>query len=146
MLPLFQEELKSAMKAKDRPTITGLRNLIGKLKTRQIDKGDGLTKQECLKILQSSVKQLKDSIRQFEKGGRDDLAEVEKFELELIKKYLPKQISVNHVRALVRKTIKNTGVESIQNMGLIMGAVMKKLAGSADGKMVQKIVREELNL
>ena len=65
--------------------------------------------------------------------------------MELIKKYLPKQISVDHVRTLVRKTIKKTGVESIQNMGLIMGAVMKKLAGSADGKMVQKIVREELN-
>ena len=145
MLPLLQEELKSAMRAKDRPTITGLRNFIGKLKTLQIDKGEELTKQECVKILHSSVKQLKESIRQFEKGGRDDLAEVEKFELELIKKYLPEQLSDKHVRDLVRKTIETTGIESVQNMGLIMGPVMKKLAGAADGKMVQKIVREELN-
>ena len=145
MLPLLQEELKSAMRAKDRPTITGLRNFIGKLKTLRIDKGEELTKQECVKILHSSVKQLKESIRQFEKGGRDDLAEVEKFELELIKKYLPEQLSDKHVRDLVRKTIETTGIESVQNMGLIMGPVMKKLAGAADGKMVQKIVREELN-
>ncbi len=145
MLSLLQEELKVAMRAKDRPTITGLRNLIGKLKTLRIDKGEDLTKQECVNILQSSVKQLKESIRQFEKGGRDDLAEVEKFELELIKKYLPEQLSDNHVRDLVRKTIEITGIESIKNMGLIMGPVMKKLAGAVDGKMVQKIVREELN-
>ncbi len=134
------------MKAKDKATLTGLRNIIGKLKAQRIDKGEDLTDQECIQILQSSVKQLKDSIEQYEKGGRDDLAEVEAFELKLIEKYLPEKLSEDDVRILVRKTIKNTGAESIQNMGLIMGAVMKKLAGSAEGKMVQKIVREELNL
>ena len=145
MLSLLQEELKAAMKAKDKGTLTGLRNIIGKLKARQIDKGEDLTKQECIQILQSSAKQLKDSIIQYEKGRRDDLAAVEAFELNLIKKYLPKHLSEAEVRILVKKTIESTGVESIQDIGRVMGAVMKKLAGAADGKIVQKIVQEELN-
>ena len=145
MLSLLHEELIAAMKAKDRAALLGLRNIIGKLKARQIDKGEDLTKQECIQILQSSAKQLKDSIIQYEKGGRDDLVQVETFELELIKKYLPKHLSEAEVRILVKKTIESTGAESIQDIGRVMGAVMKKLAGSADGKIVQKIVQEELN-
>jgi uncharacterized protein YqeY len=88
---------------------------------------------------------LKDSIIQYEKGGREDLVQVETFELELIEKYLPKHLSEAEVRILVKKTIESTGAESIQDIGRVMGAVMKKLAGSADGKIVQKIVQEELN-
>ena len=145
MLILLQEELKTAMKTRDKATLTGLRNIIGKLKVRRIDKGEDLTKQECIQILQSSAKQLKDSIIQYENGGREDLVQVETFELELIKKYLPKHLSEAEVRILVKKTIESTGAESIQDIGKVMGAVMKKLAGSADGKIVQKIVQEELN-
>ena len=145
MLSLLQEDLKIAMKAKDKGTLTGLRNIIGKLKAQRIDKGEDLTKQECIQILQSSAKQLKDSIIQYEKGRRDDLAAVEVFELNLIKKYLPEQLSEEKIRAVIRKTIESTGFDSIQDMGRIMGAAMKKLAGVADGKMVQKIVQEQLN-
>ena len=108
MLALLQEELKAAMKAKDKATLTGLRNIIGKLKAQRIDKGEDLTDQECIQILQSSVKQLKDSIEQYEKGGRDDLAKVEAFELKLIEKYLPKQLSEEEIRISVQKTIKST--------------------------------------
>ena len=132
MLSLLQEELKAAMKAKDKATLTGLRNIIGKLKAQRIDKGENLTDQECIQILQSSVKQLKDSIEQYEKGGREDLAEVEAFELKLIKKYLPEQLSEYDVRALIRKTIESMGAKSMQDMGRIMGAVMKELDGVAD--------------
>ena len=145
MLTLLQEELKTAMKAKDKATLTGLRNIIGKLKAQRIDKGEDLTKEECIQIFQSSAKQLKDSIEQYEKGGRDDLAEVETFELKLIEKYLPKQLSEEEVRILVQKTIKSTGAKSMQDMGQVMGAIMKHLAGAADGKMVQRIVQAELN-
>ena len=145
MLTLLQEELKTAMKAKDKATLTGLRNIIGKLKAQRIDKGEDLTDQECIQILQSSVKQLKDSIEQYEKGGRDDLAEVEAFELKLIEKYLPEQLSEDDVRTLVRKTIKSTEAKSMQDMERVMGALMKHLAGAADGKMVQRIVQGELS-
>ena len=145
MLALLQEELLTAMKAKDKGTLTGLRNIIGKLKAQRIDKGEDLTDQECIQILQSSVKQLKDSIEQYEKGGRDDLAEVEAFELKLIEKYLPEQLSEDEIRISVQKTIKSTEAKSIQDMGKVMGSVMKNLAGAVDGKVVQKIVQEELN-
>ena len=146
MLALLQEELKTAMKAKDKATLTGLRNIIGKLKAQRIDKGDDLTDQECIQILQSSVKQLKDSIEQYEKGGRDDLAEVEAFELKLIEKYLPEQLSDEEIRILVQKTIKSTGAKSMQDMGRVMGSVMKNLVGAVDGKVIQKIVQEKLSL
>ena len=145
MLALLQEELKAAMKAKDKATLTGLRNIIGKLKAQRIDKGEDLTDQECINILQSSVKQLKDSIEQYEKGGRDDLAKVEAFELKLIEKYLPEQLSEEEIQILVQKTIKSTGAKSMQDMGRVMGSVMKNLAGAVDGKVVQKIVQEKLS-
>ena len=145
MLLLLQKELISAMKAKDKATLTGLRNIIGKLKAQRIDKGEDLAKEEYIQILQSSAKQLKDSIEQYEKGGRDDLAEVEAFELKLIEKYLPKQLSEDDVRTLVQKTIKSTGAQTMQDMGRVMGAIMKHLAGAADGKMIQKIVHTELS-
>ena len=145
MLLLLQEELKAAMKAKDKATLTGLRNIIGKLKAQRIDKGEDLTDQECIQILQSSVKQLKDSIEQYEKGGRDDLAKVEAFELKLIEKYLPEQLSEEEIRISVQKTIKSTGAKSLQDMGRVMGSVMKNLAGAVDGKVVQKIVQEKLS-
>ena len=145
MLSLLQEDLKAAMKAQDKATLTGLRNIIGKLKARQIDTGEDLTKHECIRILQYSAKQLKDSMIQFEKGGRNDLAKVEAFELKLIKKYLPEQLSEHDVRDLIRKTIDSMGARSMQDMGRIMGAVMKELDGVADGKIVQKIVQEQLN-
>ena len=146
MLSLLQEDLKAAMKAKDKATLTGLRNIIGKLKARQINSGEDLSKHECIQILQSSAKQLKDSMIQFEKGGRDDLVKVEAFELKLIEKYLPKQMSEDNVRSLVRKTIESMGAKSMQDMGRVMGVAMKEFAGAADGKMVQKIVMEELSL
>ena len=145
MLSLLQEELIIAMKARDKATLTGLRNIIGKLKTHQIDKGDELTKQENINILQSLAKQLKDSIQQYQNGGREDLADTESFELKLIEKYLPEQLSEDDVRRLVQKTIVASEVKSINDMGKVMGILMKELSGSADGNMVQKIVKEELN-
>jgi len=145
MLGQLQEELISAMKTGDKPRMTGLRNIIGKLKASQIDKGEELTGNESLKILKSAAKQLKESVEQYKKGGRDDLAEKELFELSLLDKYLPEQISEGKIRDAVKNTIKSTGAESMQEMGKVMGAVMKDLAETADGKLVQQIVQEELN-
>ena len=144
MLSILHKALKAAMKAKDKATLIGLRNIIGKLKMRQIDKGEELTREECIQILQSSAKQLKDSIMQYEQGGRNDLAEIETFELTLIENYLPEQLSEDELRTLIRKTIEFTQAKSMQDMGQVMGTAMKELAGAADGKIVQKIVQEEL--
>ena len=145
MLNQLQEELKIAMKSGERAKMIGLRNIIGKIKAAQIDKGESLTDEESLKILKTAAKQLKESIDQYQKGGRDDLAEKEAFELSLLEKYLPDQLSEEQIRKTVKNVVKNTGAESMQDMGKVMGATMKELAGSADGKIVQKIVKEELS-
>ena len=145
MLDQLQEELIAAMKAGDKPRMTGLRNIIGKLKASQIDKGEELTGDESLKILKSAAKQLKESVEQYQKGGRDDLAEKELFELSLLEKYLPEQISEGKIRDAVKNTIQSSGAESMQDIGKVMGLLMKKLAGTVDGKLVQKIVQEELS-
>ena len=145
MLNKLQEELKIALKAGERAKMIGLRNIIGKIKAAQIDKGESLTDEESLKILKTAAKQLKESIDQYQKGGRDDLAEKEAFELSLFEKYLPEQLSEEQIREIVKNIVKNTGAGSMQDMGKVMGATMKELAGSADGKIVQKIVKEELS-
>ena len=145
MLDQLQEELKIAMKAGEKAEMMGLRNIIGKIKAAQIDKGETLTNEESLKILKTATKQLKESIDQYQKGGRDDLAEKEAFELTLLEKYLPEQLSEEHIRQTVKNIVKNTGAGSMLDMGKVVGATMQELAGSADGKIVQKIVQEELS-
>ena len=145
MLDQLQEELKIAMKTGEKAKMMGLRNIIGKIKVAQIDKGKTLTDEESSKILKIAAKQLKESIDQYQKGGRDDLAEKEAFELTLLEKYLPEQLSEEQIRQTVKNIVKNTGAGSMQDMGKVMGATMQELAGSADGKIVQKIVQEELS-
>jgi len=145
MLNKLQEELKIALKAGERAKMIGLRNIIGKIKATQIDKGESLTDEEELKILKTAAKQLKESIDQYQKGGRDDLAEKEAFELSLLEKYLPEQLSEEQIRETVKNIVKNTGAGSMRDMGKVMGATMKELDGLADGKIVQKIVQEELS-
>ena len=145
MLNQLQEELKVAMKSGDKAAMIGLRNIIGKLKASQIDKGEFLNEEESMKILKAAVKQLKESVEQYNKGGREDLANKEIFELSLIEKYLPQQLSEDKIRNVVNKTIQSAKAESIQDMGRVMGILMQELAGSADGKLVQQIVRDELS-
>ena len=145
MLDQLQEELKIALKAGEKAKMMGLRNIIGKIKATQIDKGETLTDEESLKILKTAAKQLKESLDQYRKGGRDDLAEKEAFELTLLEKYLPEQLSEEQIRQTVKNIVKNTGSGSMQDMGKVMGATMQELAGSADGKIVKKIVQEKLS-
>ena len=145
MLLTLQNELIEAMKNKDKPTIIGLRNIICKIKAKKIDKGEDLTSEECLQVLNSVAKQLKESILQYEKGGRNDLANIEKFELSIIKRFLPEQLSEEKIRLIVKKNIQEINAKSMQDMGRIMGMVMKEVMGSADGNTVKKIVQQELN-
>ena len=145
MLLTLQNELIEAMKNKDKPTIIGLRNIIGKIKAKKIDKSEDLTNEEYLQVLNSAAKQLKESIFQYEKGGRNDLANIEKFELSIIEKFLPKQLSEEKIRLIVKKNIQEINAKSMKDMGCIMGMVMKEVMGSADGNIVKKIVQQELN-
>ena len=145
MLSSLQDKLIEAMKNKNKPTIIGIRNIIGKIKAKKIDKGEDLTNEEYLQVLNSAAKQLKESILQYEKGGRNDLADVEKFELSIIEKFLPKQLSEKQIKLIVKKNIQEIDAKSMQDMGRIMGIVMKETLGSADGNIVKQIVQQELS-
>ena len=138
-------DMKSAMKAGEKSELGALRNLIGKVKAKQIDSGKDLTTDECIKVMASAAKQLKDSIQQYKDGGRDDLAENEAFELSIVERYLPEKMSEDDVRAIVKKTIADVGAESMKDMGKVMGTAMQAVGGEADGSIVQKMVREELS-
>ena len=145
MLKRLRSDLKDAMKNSKKEKLTPLRNLISKIKTKEIEKGEPLNDDECLKVCMSSAKQLKDSISQFEKGNRQDLADKEKKELNIISSYLPEELSDNEIVAIVKDIVNNMGASNPSDMGKVMGPIMGKIAGQADGKRVQKFVLEELN-
>ena len=141
----IQKEMYKAMKEKEKERINALRNIIGKLKYRYIDKGDKLTEQEEIKVIQSLAKQRRESIELYKQGGRNDLVETETKELSIIEEYLPQAMSEEEVRRLVRETVKETGAESMSDLGKVMPLVMKKGAGKVDGKIAQDILRELLS-
>ena len=141
----IQKDMYKEMKEKEKERVNALRNIIGKLKYRYIDKGDKLTEQEEIKVIQSLAKQRRESIEMYEQGGRNDLVETERKELSIIEEYLPQAISEEEVRRLVRETVKETGAESMSDLGKVMPLVMKKGAGKVDGKIAQEILRELLS-
>ena len=141
----IQKDMYKAMKEKEKERINALRNIIGKLKYKYIDKGDKLTEQEEIKVIQSLAKQRRESIELYKQGGRNDLVETETKELSIIEEYLPQAMSEEEVRRLVRKTVKETGAESMSDLGKVMPLVMKKGAGKVDGKIAQEILRDLLS-
>ena len=112
---------------------------------KEIEKGSSLNDDECLKVCISAAKQIKESIIQFEKGGRTDLSENEKKELRIIEDYLPEQLSNEKIIEIIKTIIHEKKAHSISDMGKVMGPTMSKVAGQADGKLVQKLVQEELS-
>ena len=141
----IQKDMYKAMKEKEKERINALRNIIGKLKYRYIDKRDKLTEQEEIKVIQSLAKQRRESIEIYKQGGRNDLVQIEMKELSIIEEYLPQAMSEEEVRRLVRETVKETGAESMSDLGKVMPLVMKKGAGKVDGKIAQEILKELLS-
>ncbi len=139
------DDMKNAMKSGKKDELGALRNLIGKVKAKKIDKGEELTDDETLKIIITSAKQLKDSIQQYEKGGRSDLVEKESFELSIVERYLPQQMSEEDVQQIVSEVIAEVGATTMKDMGKVMGGIMKRVAGQADGNLIQQLVRKELS-
>lgn len=139
-------DLTSAMKAKDADKLSTLRMVKANLMNRQIDKGSELTDEETTKALQSLVKQRRDSIEQYEKAGRPELAAKEQVEIDVIEAYLPQAASQEEINAAVADAISETGAASMKDMGAVMKAAQAKLAGkSADGKMVSEAVKAKLS-
>ncbi|MEO5572590.1 MAG: GatB/YqeY domain-containing protein [Bacteroidia bacterium] len=142
----IQTDLKAAMLSKDEAALRALRAVKSAiLLAKTSGAGGELSAEDEIKMLQKLVKQRKESIEIYEKQGRDDLAKTEKDEVAVIEKYLPAQMSEADVRAEVKKIIEATGAKSAAEMGKVMGAASKQLAGKADNKMVAAIVKELLS-
>ena len=140
----IQKDMYTAMKSGEKEKANTLRNVISKLKDRQIEKRDPLSEEEEIKILQTLVKQRKESIDLYEKGGRNELVAIEKQEMDIIKSYLPKMMSEDAIKDIVKNVIDNTGAGSMSDMGKGMPEVMRQGKGLIDGKTAQKLVSEML--
>jgi len=138
-------DLTAAMKAKDGARVGVLRMVKAALMNRFIEKGGELTDEEAAKTLNSLVKQRRDSIEQYEKAGRAELAAKEAAEIEFIEVYLPKAASQDEINAAVAAAVAETGASSMKEMGAVMKAAMANLAGkTADGKLVSEAVKARL--
>jgi uncharacterized protein YqeY len=138
------EDMKLAMKSGDKSTLDTIRLLRSQIKTASIDKKAELSESELTQVLQKEAKKRRESIAMFKQGNREDLVNKETAELEIINRYLPEQLSVEALRAIVKETAQNIQVASEKDMGRLMGAVMPKVQGKADGKFVQEIVKNYL--
>jgi uncharacterized protein len=142
-------DLKSAMKSKDTGWLMVLRSLKAKILEKEISERKGgesvLTDEQIIEVLMKAAKQRKESIEQFESGGRDDLANQEKQELSIIEQYLPEMMDDAAIRSTVRDQIGELAASGMGDMGKVMGAVMGKLKGKAEGSRISSIVKEELS-
>jgi uncharacterized protein YqeY len=145
----ISDEIKTAMKAKDKVRLETLRSIkkviLEKETTVRPSGQDELTEEQELEVLTQLAKQRKDSVEQYQKAGREDLAGQESQELAIIEEYLPKQLSDAEVGAIIDDLIAQTGASSPKDMGKVMGPAMKQLKGRADGSKVQSIVKAKLS-
>jgi uncharacterized protein len=138
-------DLTASMKAQDAPRTSTLRMVKAALTNREIEKGGELDEDEIMKLLRSLVKQRHDSVEQYEKGGRQELADKEKAEIEVIEAYLPQAASREEIEAAMNAAIAETGANSMKDMGSVMKSVQARLAGkNADGRTVSEIVKAKL--
>ena len=139
-------DLKAAMLAKDEKSLRSLRAIKAAIITAKTAEGAGgvLQEDDEIKLLQKLVKQRKDSLEIFEKQNREDLAQKEKEEIEVIERFLPKQISPEELRVVIEAIINETGAASPADMGKVMGVANKQLAGKADGKTIAAMVKDLL--
>ena len=140
----IQTDMYGAMKSGEKEKANTLRSIISKLKDKQIEKRDTLTKEEEIKVLQTLVKQRKESIDLYQKGGRNELAEIESKEMDIINSYLPTMMDEDEIKKIVQSVIKDTGASSMADMGKVMPEVMRLGKGLIDGKTAQRFVSEQL--
>jgi len=139
------EDMKSAMKAGDKDRLKVVRLMLSAVKQVEIDKRIEIDDDGVLAVLGKMVKQRRDSVDQFEKGGREDLAKIERDEIAILEQYLPAQLSTDELASLIDEAIKASGAGSIRDMGKVMGQIKAKAAGRANMGAVSAAVKERLN-
>ena len=139
------EDMKSAMKAGEKDRLKVVRLILAAIKQVEVDTRTELDDAAVLAVLNKMVKQRRDSVEQFEKGDREDLAAIERAEIEVLQAYLPEQLSAEDLASLVDEVIAATGAEGIRDMGKVMGQIKSRAAGRADMGAVSATVKERLN-
>jgi len=140
------KDMTAAMKSKEAARLSTLRMVKAAVQNREIEKGEPLTDEEMSKLLQSLVKQRRDSVEQYEKARRAELAAKERAEITVIEEYLPQAATREEIEEAVGEAIAETGASSMKEMGAVMKAAMARLAGrNADGRTVSDVVKEKLN-
>jgi uncharacterized protein YqeY len=140
------QDLKKALKEKNVLRVSVLRMLLTSLNYKEIEKRQPLTEEEFHAVVKTMIKQHSESIESFEKGKRDDLAEKERKELEILKAFAPAQISGDELKTEVEEAIKSIGAKDQKDMGRVMKLLMEKLSSRVDGKVLSEMVRKRLSL
>lgn len=142
----IQEDLKSAIKAKNSVMLNAIRGLKTAIKNREIQDKAVLNSEQSVSVVMSEIKKRREAIKLYEQGGRPDLAEAEKQEAEVLAAYLPEQLSEEDLKDIVKSAIEEAGALNMKDMGKVIGAVMQKVKGTATGDAVSRIVKEQLGL
>ncbi|CAD0222399.1 MULTISPECIES: GatB/YqeY domain-containing protein [Chryseobacterium] len=143
---IISEAIKTAMREKDRVALDSLRAVKSQILLLQTEaRGAEVSAEQEIAILQRMIKQRKDSFEQFSAQGRQDLAEVEEAQMKVIEKFLPKQLSAEELETEIKNIISETGAESIKDLGKVMGAASKVLAGKSDGKSISEMAKKLLS-
>ncbi|MFS8185520.1 GatB/YqeY domain-containing protein [Rossellomorea marisflavi] len=146
LLDRLNDDMKQAMKNKEKEKLSVIRMLKASLQNEAIKFGkQQLSEDEELTVLSREVKQRKDSLQEFQSAGRDDLVEKLQAELTYVEIYMPKQLTEEEVSAIVQETVAEVGASSKADMGRVMGAIMPKVKGKADGALVNKLVLQHLS-
>jgi len=140
----IQQDVKDAMRAKDKSRLAAIRLITAAIKQREVDERIELDDAQVTAVLDKMAKQRRESISQFEKAGRDDLIAQEVMELEIIQSYLPEQLDENEINALIDSAMQATGATSIKDMGKVMGQLKPKLQGRADMGAVSAMIKARL--
>ncbi len=142
----IMDDVKAAMKNKEADRLSAIRFLQSAIKNKEIDlRPNEITDEDIMGVIKKSAKQRKDSIEQYEKAGRQDLVDKEKFELSVIEEYLPEQMSEEQVSGIVNEVVAALNATSMKDMGAVMKEVQVKTAGAADGKMISQLVKAKLS-
>jgi len=141
----IDEDIKEALKSKDSLRLGVLRMLKSEIRYKEIDTRSELSDEEVISILSSSIKRRKDSIEQFERGGRDDLVSQEKAELEVILGYMPEQLTEEKLSGIISQAIKEVNASGPSDLGKVMKLIMPQVKGKADGKLVNQLVSSQLS-
>jgi uncharacterized protein YqeY len=139
------EEMKLAMKSNEKLKLSTIRMIRSALKNKEIDLRKKLEDEDIVKVIQAMVRKGEESVEQFQTGGRMDLVEKEKSEIEIMKSFLPQPLSQEEILKIIDQSIQETQASSLKDLGKVMKSVMPKMGGKADGKLINQLVKERLS-